>query len=332
MIKQAKANKISRSLLLKPITALALTALAGTAQASAFFPTFNQGALQRNATLPALGEAHVLAPGDSSWYGAVDLTTEYYSDANATESVLEDGESTRIALSYRGGFEGGWEWNAQLPVLVLGGGFLDSMIEGWHDTFGLPNGGRELAARDQYHYRYVRGGATLLDVTDSGTQLGDLRLGAGWRLNDVSVLRAQLKLPTGEGGKLGGGNTGLALWLDHALGFAPGSHWSGYVSAGGSWSDESDVLPQLQQQGAGFGGVGLSYRATDALSLTSQLYAHTALFKDTELNGLSDPGLQFVLGLAWKLSRAVQFNLAFQEDPIVASSPDFSLHFGVALH
>lgn len=313
------------------IAMVALLAATPLAQAAEFFPVFNQGALQRSATLPALGAAQVSAVGATERSVAIDLTTEYYSDSNARESVLEDGESARIAFGWRAGFAEDWEWNVEVPVLVLGGGFMDRIVEDWHDFFGLPNGGRELAPRNRYEYRYVRDGVTLLDVTDAGTQLGDVRAGLGWQWRQNTAVRAQLKLPTGDGARLGGGNLGGALWLDHALDLGPDSRWSATVSAGASASATSDVLPQLQNRAAAFGGAGLAWRAFERVSFATQLYAHTALFKDSELDGLRNPGLQFVLGTTWHAAPGVDLRLAFQEDPIVSSSPDFSLHFGLAL-
>lgn len=302
--------------------------LGPAAFAADFFPVHNQGALQRSAMLPALGAAQTADA--TAWSAALDLTTEYYNAATATESVLQDGESARFALTWRAPLGETLEWNLELPLLVLGGGFMDRMIEDWHGWFGLPNGGRELAPRDRYQYRYVRNGVTQLDVTGSGTYLGDVRAGLGWQWSESTALRAQLKLPTGDGGALAGGNAGLALWFDHALGFADGSRWSGYLSAGGSAIDEPEVLADLQPRAAAFGGLGLGYRVSERFSIASQLYAHSALFRDTELDGLKKPGLQFVLGASWRLASGTRLSLAFQEDPIVSSSPDFSLHVGLA--
>lgn len=300
----------------------------GAANASEFFPTFNQGSLQRSAALPALGAAWVLSPGESSWYGALDLTTEYFLDANASEELLADGESARFALSYRAALAEGWEWDVQVPILVLGGGFMDSIIQDWHGYFGLPNGGRELAPRNDYQFRYTRNGVTLLDVQDSGTYLGDVRVGLGWQWREATALRAQLKLPSGDGEQLGGGNTGLALWLDHAFDFSEASRWSAYASAGGSFISAPKILADMQNRTTLFGGAGLSYSLLDSLSVSAQLYAHTALYKDSALDSLSDPGLQFVLGGSWRVTPTTTLNLAFQEDPIITTSPDFSLHFG----
>lgn len=304
---------------------------AQAAQAGDFFPTSNQGALQRSFALPALGEARILESGEEAWYGAVDLTTEYHLGRSAREEILQDGETSRFSLSYRGGLGADWEWGVQLPLLVQGGGFLDSFIERWHGFFGLPNGGREFAPRNRYKYRYVRDGVTVLNVQDSSTGLGDVQLSTGWQWRDSAALRGMLKLPSGDENHLAGGNLGGALWLDTALPFARASAWSGYVSAGASLNDQAGVLASLQNRAAAFAGAGLSYRVLSRLQVTSQFYAHTPLYRDTDLEALKKPGLQFVLGGSYRISETLNFLLAFQEDLVTASSPDFSLHFGLSV-
>ena len=301
------------------------------AQAGDFFPVFNQGSLARNAALPALGSPRVLAAGKQAWYGAADLSSEYYLDGNARESILEDGETARYSLTWAQGFGNGYEASIQLPLLNQSGGFMDHSIEQWHKLFGLPNGGREFAPRNGYSFRYVRDGVTLLDVHDSGTRLGDVQLGGGWQWTPGTAVRAMLKLPTGDKNQLSGGGAGGALWLDYALPFAARSTLSGYVSGGASASGRSGPLSALQNQVLGFGGAGLGWQAFSRVQLVGQLYLHSPLYKDTEISGLKKAGGQLLLGLNWRVGNETLFKLAFQEDVLTNSSPDFSLHFGLSL-
>lgn len=300
------------------------------ALAQDFAPFTNNGALARGFALPSLGRA--VLDQDPAKRGAlyVDFLNEYHADgAPATESILLDGETVRVAYGLRGGFSEVWEWNLEMPAYVQGGGFGDDLIEGWHDTFGLPNGGRELAAQDQYHYQYVRNGTTVLDVTETGTRLGDVTLGLGWQWFESSALRVQFKLPTGDGERLTGGNAGVALWTDVAIPFAEDGRWSGYLSGGGSFNDEGEVLPQQQRSFVGFGGLGLRLRLYNSLHAYTQFYLHSSLYSDSELDPLSKPGAPAAFGLSWDVGDEAVFDLAFQEDLSVAASPDFSLRFGL---
>lgn len=293
--------------------------------------TFNESALSRGFALPEVGEPDVKAEGQAGWSFSLDLTNEFdeeTSDEDHDEALRLDGETQRWTARYRRGFGSGWEASVDVPLLHAGSGGLDSAIENWHDTFGLPDGGRDDAPRNRFDYRYVRDGVTRLAVTHGDTGLGDIRLGAGRALTDTLVARAQLKLPTGDEDILGGGNTGGAAWVDWALPMPSGSGIEGFLSGGVSAQSKADAMPHsMQNTVIPFGAVGLGAQVFSSFRILTQFYLHAPLFDDTEIDALKRPGLQFVLGGRWCFTEGRCLELAFQEDPIVASSPDFSLHF-----
>lgn len=288
--------------------------------------TTNESALARGFAIPAYGQPDVPASGQDGWIVSADLSSEFEEQEDGGEFLRLDGETQRWTARYRRGIGTGWEASVEVPLLHVGGGFLDSAIENWHDFFGLPQGGRKQAPQDRLSYRYVRDGVTQLAVEDGGTGLGDVRVGVGRALADGLVLRAQLKLPTGEEDLLGGGNVGGAAWLDWALPLPAGSGFSGFLSGGVSGQEHADALPsRMQNDIIPFGGVGLAVRVFDGVEILAQLEAHAPLFDHTEMDALKRAGLQFVLGTRWCLSDTHCLELSFQEDPVVASSPDFSL-------
>jgi hypothetical protein len=294
-------------------------------------PAYNQNTLARSFALPVIGQSSVLGASQSVFSGDYDLTTEYYKDANANESITVDGETSAFALSWRQGLGNNFEVSARLPVLIVGGGFMDHFIDNWHKAFGLPDGGRPLAQSNLRQITYINNGNTVLDEHQSGTTLGDIELGAGYKLTDGAALRGMVKLPTGSKSKLTGGNWGGALWGDFALPFAKGSNWDGFTSLGATFAQKADALPDQQRSVAAFGGVGLGYFVTQKFELRSQLYAHTALYKNTDLDGLKKPGLQLTLGGSYRCSPSTSFDIFFQEDAVTNSSPDFSLHLGLTV-
>ncbi|WP_161554190.1 DUF3187 family protein [Stenotrophobium rhamnosiphilum] len=294
-------------------------------------PAYNQGTLARSFALPAIGQSSVLGASQSSFSADYDLTTEYYVDSSLNESITIDGETSAFALSWRQGIGNNLELSARLPVLIVGGGFMDHFIDQWHKTFGLPDGGRPLAASDVRQISYVVNGNPVLDVQQSGTTLGDIELAAGWKVGEGAALRGMVKLPTGSDSKLTGGNWGGALWGDFALPFDAGSSWDGFASLGATVAQKADALKDQQRNAAIFGGVGLGYFVTQNFELRSQLYAHSALYKNSELDSLKKPGLQLTMGGTYRWSPKVSMDVFFQEDPVTYSSPDFSLHVGVTV-
>ena len=297
-----------------------------SAQADRFMNLRNEAALARGFGLPALGRAH-LAEGDA-WILSADLSNEYHASQDGGSALLLDGETARYAITYRRRIGARLELGVELPLLHQSGGFMDSGIENWHDWFSLPNGGRNEAEQDQYRYRYVESGEILLDVTDRGTRLGEARLLAAWALGADTALRGAIKLPTGDADRLSG-NDALAVsaWLDH--GWQRGA-WSAYLSGGGLYAAQGEVLREHQRRWVALGGAGLGWQAWPALRFLVQLNAHSALYENVEDDILRRAGLQLGIGAAIRLSPVSEFQIGFQEDPIVASSPDFSLHFALA--
>lgn len=323
----------SKRTLKRHVRVALLLALPWSAGASAWdaLPAYNQNTLARTFALPVIGQSSVLAVSQSTFTADYDLTTEYYNDSRGNESIIVDGETSGFALGWRQGIGNDVELVARLPVLVVGGGFMDHFVEEWHKTFGLPNGNRELAQDNQRQYTYTVDGTPVVDVRKSGTTLGDVQLGAGWKLNDDAAVRAMVKLPTGSDSKLTGGNWGGALWGDFGLPFEKGSRWDGFASFGATFAEKADAFKDQQRSFAAFGGVGLGYFLTRNLEMRGQLYAHSPLYKDSELPGLKRSALQLTLGGSYRWSPKVSMDIFFQEDPVTYSSPDFSLHLGVTI-
>ena len=126
-------------------------------------------------------------------------------------SFISDGEQYRFAIAGRRGLGRGVQVEVVIPLLSYGGGFLDSVIEGFHDEFGLGQAGRTGVARDGFQV-FARGPETqILLEEDPGLQIGDIVLGAKFRLfgsephqkYDVA-LEALAELPTGSGQRLAG--------------------------------------------------------------------------------------------------------------------------------
>jgi len=51
---------------------------------------------------------------------------------------LFGGETTRLTFTYERGVGENFEWGIRVPYVSHDGGSLDTIIDGWHDTFGLP--------------------------------------------------------------------------------------------------------------------------------------------------------------------------------------------------
>ncbi len=306
-------------------------AFAGLAQAQGF-ETFNQSSLARFAALPELGQGAVLPRDTAINSVGLDWSNEFFQQSNAREDLTLDGESQRLAMRYRAAlapvFGHALEWSLEIPLLFTGGGVLDSGIEGWHSTFGLPNSNRDDVPQDRYRIRYQRDGATLVDLEKGDSGLADVRLGFGLALSQRWTLRGLLQLPTGDADRFTGGSTGAALWADYSLPLSESRRAALLLSGGVSASTTSGPLADLQQPVVAVAGVVLILPVYGALDAVVQVNAHSKLYKGSNLDPLARVGAPLAFGLRLPYRRFV-FDLAVLEDPSVNASPDFGLLFAV---
>ena len=302
------------------------------------FYTTNQSPLVQIFGLPPAERALILPKGSGSGLLALDVANNYVNKKNQRETILLDGESWRTTLSARFGLAEGFEGGIDLPFTGNGGGISDSFIEGWHDFFGLPQGGRDKAPRNRLDYTYTRDGATLLHRDDSSFGLGDIRLSAGMQLyrgeGDAPAgvaLRGSLKLPTGESGRLqGSGSTDFALWLtasdDYRL---PLGHAAIFAALGGMAMTRGDVIPSQQRHLVGFGTVGCGWSPTEWIAFKVQTSGHTPFYDQSDLAPLNKPAAQLLIGGTLGFSPRTTLDIGVSEDIVVATSPDVAFHLAL---
>jgi hypothetical protein len=296
----------------------------------------NQSPLVQIYGLPALGDALLLPPGKADVRLIVDLANNYIDDSNPRESLVLDGESTRVAVDFRYGIARGFELGVTIPYLFISGGFLDGFIESYHTTFGFPQGGRDQAPRNRLLYEYRRDGQLRLKIDRSSSGLGDVSLSGGWQLykegnkNQRAVaLRASLKLPTGDSDQLhGSGSTDFSLWVTASDDWKFGtSHFTLFGAAGMMAMSDGKVLPGQQRNLVGFGGLGVGWSPLSWIAFKIQTNAHTSFYRESELRELNADSAQLTVGGTLAFSGRTTLDLAVSEDIIVKTAPDVVFHF-----
>jgi hypothetical protein len=233
-----------------------------------------------------------------------------------------------LTLAWRQGLANGLEWGFELPYIWHTGGFLDSSIENFHDTFGLPQGGRSDVPQDQINYHYFRNYVDLVNVDHPVNGPGDLRLVGAKQLTSSgtdghsTALRASLKLPTGkESELLGSGSTDLALWLSAAT-THPLDQWNIYGGGGIMYMTEGEVLPQQQRNQVAFGTLGISRMFFPHLIFSGQLDAQTPFYDNTQLRQLNSYPVQGLVGARWEMMPHKFLEFSIAEDVVVDTSSD----------
>ena len=284
--------------------------------------------------LPRATGYTVVASGEWRAGLRLDYTSHYTEQSAPAETLLFDGETTRAALVFRRGFADRWQATIEIPFVAHSGGFADSFIDDFHDTFGFADGGRARAPRDRQRFRYARDGRLALDVDDSPSGVGDLRLGLKRRLAGVgdwgAAIAGELKLPTGDAERLtGSGGTDLAVWATIGNNQHGTSRWRLLAGAGGLHTGRGDVLDDQRVDNVAFGWASIGYALSPAWVAQAQVNLHGALYEDTGLEALDGTAVQGALGLDWQVTAASRLTLGLVEDLNTGASPDVSLSLGL---
>ncbi len=325
----AQRPRRSRPVLSRWSPLLALLGLLGSpaqAREAFVFPSFNQSALARFAALPTPSASHD-SPGPSV---TLDWTSESVIDAAGSETLVVDGEILRLGLQYQTHWAG-TDFGVEVPLLFTGGGMLDAAIESWHDTFGLPEGGRDQLSRDDYRYAYVRDGALVFDINDGANTVGDIRLSAARCQDSGGCLRGMLQLPVADADELLGGGLGGAVWYEQPYVLGSTERWTGVIAGGLSAQRADGPLEAQQREFLPFGWASIGYAITEHFDAGLQFYAHAPLYDDSELEALSDPGGLLSFGLSYRQNGGQVWRLAVVEDVVTESSPDFVIHLSADL-
>lgn len=267
--------------------------------------------------IPRAQGADILGEGASQWDATLDLTSHFQGSEGDGESIFFDGETVRLAVQARYGINDHWNLGVEIPWVHHGPGFLDRFIIEWHDLLGFPQHGRDEVANGGIEYRYDRDGDTRFDIDSSTGGLGDVILLAQRRLwrgpDSAGLVHTQLKLPTGEPGKLTGSNA-----IDAGAGIELSRRWRhGWHSmfrAGAVYLGEGDVLPDLQRNWAAYGGFDVVWRPIRALSLRVQYDAHTSPYENSELSELNRWSGLLTTGGTWHVTRYIALDIAVVEN------------------
>ncbi|MEZ5598283.1 MAG: DUF3187 family protein [Pseudomonadales bacterium] len=254
--------------------------------------------------------------------------SNFTGSTRGVSQVILDGETTVAAFTVNQFAGQGWSWGLELPVVRHEGGFLDGFLEGYHDLFGLPDGGRGPAPRNRLLYAVDVPGQRGVTLTSSRTHMADMRFHVGRSLVQSGPhslsLQTLLKLPTGTPRSISGsGAVDAGAWLQYQ---ARGLDGSGRVSLsamlGGTWLGRGDLVADRQSTFLPAGHFGLSLRIHERLRLLAQVDAHGALFDLAGLDVLNRPGVLGTIGGRLRLAGAVCLEASVVEDLVGRSASD----------
>ena len=278
-------------------------------------------------SLPNAASTSVLRTGASAWSLTAHWVSNYAEAERGAALVTSDGETFIGTLRVARGFDG-FEVGVAMPYVRHSGGFLDSIINDWHEFFGLPQGGRDAAPDDRLLYQ-LREGSAVITRNASSRGVGDVRIhlarGLEWGVGSTAA-RLTFKLPTGDLDRLtGSGGLDATASIHHERALSERVHvgaWLG-VSALSLPDDRRDIARQT----AVGGGIVVRMNVSSSIMLKAQWASHSPIY-DSALSVLRQaPGI-LSFGGSVQLSAQDVVDISVLENwPNGDASPDFSFGF-----
>lgn len=246
---------------------------------------------------------------------------------------LVDGEHQTAELGVRRALTGTWDVGVRVPVQWRGAGFLDGIIDWFHELTGAMDNIRPAFLNDRFRVEGRTPDFTPFSWNDeTGVGLGRVELNTHWAClpprpgrSLSAALIARLTLPTGTGPfEVGGVDAGLqavAAWH-----LAP--RLDAYGGVGGTWFSEAFVDGVEYERLRGHAFLGVEYQVGRTWSLIAVLDGATKL----TANVAEYPSVQIYVNLAAQidLSRRWTLQLGFTENlEDQQSTIDFGAYAGV---
>ncbi len=253
------------------------------------------------------------------------------------ENYLLDIEQSVFDATIHYKFAEYWAAYTTVSVLSFHGGFMDSAIEKFHDTFGFSTFGRPAVARDDTNFIYDLNGAQaeylgelpaeggLMDPV-FGLRYAGFSLSPRWRL----TLEAAAKIPfQGRRTLVSSGRTDFGVQASlQRLGYRHAFHLSTaavyYAGVRVPAEQDEQLIPTLI--------VGYEFRLTERTNLNAQAYVSKSVYShnQTSLNELTSTKFQYSLGVRHRIDR-VLVTFGFNENlQNVNNTPDVGFQLGLA--
>ena len=284
---------------------------------------------------PQPASAQLPAQGVLKTYLSFDYSSIYVDERSSEWQILMDMEMTVINLALSYGLSHRAAVRLDIPLVHMGGGFLDGFLENYHDALGVSNYGRESRPKNSFAYRMEKNGELWLEGDAGGLQLADATLSAQWSLVPVSgyshfkaSLIAALKVPTGRTRYgFGSGRLDVGLFLPVEFGSHP---WSVYAMPGFiRHSDPKTRGADVSVHPNASFLIGAAYDYSERLQLLAQLNYFSSPLEKTGIGMIDDGAVELALGFRYHANPTWQVEFAFCEDLFTRAAPDFNLHLGV---
>ncbi len=306
--------------------AAAALLVSGRARADEFFQVRDENPLIRGFYLPLPSDGRLTDGADFA--ATLSISNTLNVENRGRESLLVDGESHVLRLTYEDALYQSWRFRFTVPIVNDSGGFLDSTISHWHHWFGFNPGNRPFYPQNQLVYFYSGKGS--IDLTRQQTSVGDFSGEIGWYPIDDAHRTLSfwggLEAPTGSVSKLSGdGAWDGAAWAHGALRWP---QWQLAAELGLAQPFGDEIFAGAAHRTSLFARLAATRTLGKEWALRAQLDAQTGRVEDSNLRFLG-PSLQLTVGAVRRLGARWRIEFGFAEDAAVNTAPDITFFFGI---
>jgi hypothetical protein len=267
--------------------------------------------------------------GERVLTATAEIANHYRLSQRGGDTLILDGETTRVNMFYSHPLGERWAVSAELPMIQQSGGILDDLIDGWHSAFGMPDGGRNNRPEGELLFVMAHNGQPFYRLDDGARGLGDLQLSIARRLaGERFVARAAVKIPTGRDGILAGSGSrdaSLTLLRPRA-GMLRGGRAAGYFWGIGMLAlGAPEQIAFAAKDHAIVGMLGGGLKIFPRIGIKAQIDVHGAMYT-TGLEELGQDAVQATIGGWWEIGERTRLDFAVNEDLHVSTAPDVVLH------
>lgn len=285
--------------------------------------------------LPRTSDARLLDQGEQHYSLTQEFSSYYAIEKTPNEIIELDGEVHTSIFSWDYGLSDRFQLSVEIPYLRNTGGTLDGFINDWHETFDLPEGGRNFVPNNRFMLYYERYGTVVMDHREAKRGLGDISVIASWqgpkdKNRSPWALGFSLNLPTGDKNQFhGNGYTDAALWFksqERTEFYKMQAGW--FYSLGLVYMGGTTFLQEFSRSVAMFGGFGAGIYLTPDVIFIGQMDLHSPIYRGVEVNDLGGYSMQLSLGGYIHLDAGDKVHISVGEDLALDVSPDITFHLG----
>ncbi len=262
-----------------------------------------------------------------------ELANHYRLSNRAGQTLILDAETWRNTLAITKPLADSWSVTVELPHYQQYGGILDNVIDAWHSTFHLPDGGRNNRSEGEVIFEMANENGTFFEHTGDASGFGDALVSVARKIGQGEGFHVgvSLKLPTGDEAILAGsGSADFALTLFRPRAVQLGSRPAAYYWGVGFMAlGEADRIAYRQKGDGYLAMIGGSLQLGSRFGIKAQLDAHTALYA-SPLEEIGEDAYQASLGGWWSFGERGLLDFAVVEDLEVSTSPDVVIQINLS--